>query len=106
MRRMLEAADLPVPQSTEPELDQAKKARDKPWWISDDALWNPFEVLHFALWIVLGFGYLLGRKNYAFAFELFALAIVFASIVVIVQALARRSIGAPNVFRVLRDRIG
>ena len=31
------------------------------WKIKDEELWNPFEVVFFVLWIIFGFGFLMGR---------------------------------------------
>lgn len=76
------------------------------WRVREDALWNPFEVASNMLWIVLGFGFLLGRSNYVFAIELFAPVILLGVAVLLGQAVLRWFAGEAGVLSVMRTRIG
>ena len=75
------------------------------WKIKDEELWNPFEVVFFVLWIIFGFGFLMGRDHFLFAAELFLPVAVFGLAVVVVQAVMRRRAGEKGVLAVMRDRI-
>jgi hypothetical protein len=75
------------------------------WRVSDDALWNPFEVVSFMGLIVFGFGWFMGRDKFVFVAELFLPVLVVGIAVVIAQAVLRRKAGEAGVLKVLRERI-
>lgn len=105
MRKMLEASDLPAPPSlanTEPVEEEAAP----PWWLTDEALWNPFEVVASVAGIVFWFALLMGRRNYGFAADLFMPVLWVGGAVVVWQGIARYRAGLPGVFRVMVRRVG
>ena len=105
MRKMLEAADLPAPPSlANPE--PVKEEKTPPWWMADEALWNPFEVAASVAAIMFWFAFLMGRRNYGFAAELFLPVLWVGVAVVIWQGIARYRAGLPGVFSVMVRRIG
>ena len=105
MRNMLEASDLPAPAAPANQRPEKQEATP-PWWMADEALWSPFEVVASVSGIVFWFALLLGRRNYGFALELFMPVLWVGAAVVIWQGIARRRAGLPGVFRVMWRRLG
>lgn len=96
-----------APPASEDPVQMPRSERiGRKWQVSDEALWNPFEVISFTLWIVFGFGFLLGRSHYVFVAKLFLPVILIAVVVLVGQAVLRRRAGEAGVLKVMRVRMG
>ncbi|MDU8929602.1 hypothetical protein RXV86_19605 [Alisedimentitalea sp. MJ-SS2] len=105
MRNMLVASDLAAP-PLPANQSSGEEEINPPWWLADEVLWNPIEVVVSVAGLVFWFALLLGRRNYMFAIELFAPVLLVCGAIVVWQAIALRRAGLPGVFRVMWMRLG
>ena len=100
-RQAMKIGDAP----NEEQMSRAERVGNA-WRVSDDALWNPFEVIAFVVNIIFVFGFFLGQSHYLFVAELFFPVILIAICVLIFQATLRWRAGENGALRVMRDRLG